>query len=101
MILRTQHFNQMPHFRVYYTDMDRRLLMIPAAATVCWAQQASPAADEAKQALIGRVQTYYQLMMDKKYRQAEVMVAEESKEDYYNGKKPGIWGFDFSGVGLG
>jgi hypothetical protein len=87
-------FNRMPGFRVYYTDMDKRLLLFPAAATVCWAQQANPAADEAKQALIGRVEEYYKLMIAKQYRQAEAMVATESKDDYYNGKKPDIRGFD-------
>jgi hypothetical protein len=81
--------------------MNKRLLFFPAAATVCWAQQAAPAADEAKQALIGRVQDYYRLMVDKKYRQAEAMVADESKEDYYNGKKPDIRGFDVMSVALG
>jgi hypothetical protein len=80
--------------------MDRRLLAFPAAATVCWAQQTAPAADEAKQALIGRVQTYYQLMVDEKYRQAEALIAEESKDDYYNGKKPKIKGFDLMSVAL-
>jgi len=66
------------------------------------AQQTSPAADEAKQALIGRVQEYYKLLQDKKFRQAEKrLVAEESKEDYYAGKKPDIKGFDIARVEVG
>ena len=63
--------------------MDRRLLF-PAIAATAWAQQPSQPSTEA---LRDRVQQYYQMMVDKKYRQAEAMVAMESKEDYYNGKK--------------
>jgi hypothetical protein len=80
--------------------MDRRLLFFPAAAVV-WAQQTPPAAEEAKRALVSRVQQYYQLMLDKKYRQAEAMIAEDSKEDYYNGKKPDIRGFEITRVEMG
>ncbi|MCU1324868.1 MAG: hypothetical protein JWN34_238 [Bryobacterales bacterium] len=71
--------------------MDRRLLY-PAITVTAWAQQqpAQPAAE----ALRDRVQEYYQLMVDKKYRQAEAMVAEESREDYYNGRKPDLKGFE-------
>jgi hypothetical protein len=78
-------------------NMDRRLLLFPTAAVV-WAQQTPPAAEEAKQALISRVNQYYQLMQDKKYRQAEAFVAEESKDDYYDGKKPDIKGFEVTRV---
>jgi hypothetical protein len=75
--------------------MNRRLFFYPAAASVVWAQQqATPAEDEAKKALEARAQTYYQLMVEKKYRQAEALVAEESKEDYYAGNKPDIKGFE-------
>jgi hypothetical protein len=91
----TATFNQMPLFRVYYISMNRRLFFYPAAASVVWAQQqATPAEDEAKKALEARAQKYYQLMVEKKYRQAEVLVAEESKEDYYAGNKPDIKGFE-------
>ena len=90
-------------WRVYYVHMDRRLLFFPAAATVCWAQPqaGSVAAEESKQALIGRVQQYYQMMVDKKYRQAEAFVADDTKEDYYGGKKPDIKGFDIMTVTVG
>jgi hypothetical protein len=77
--------------------MDRRLLF-PAAAATVWAQQVSPAAAEAEKALRDRVQQYYQLQVEKKFRQAEAMVAEDSKEDYYNGKKPNIRGFSIDRV---
>ena len=59
------------------------------------------AAEESKQALIGRVQQYYQMMVDKKYRKAEAFVADDTKEDYYCGKKPDIKGFDIMTVNLG
>jgi len=73
--------------------MDRRLLF-PAVAITAWAQQTSPATAEAEKALRDRVQQFYQFQVDKKYRQAEGMVAEESKDDYYNGRKPDIRGFE-------
>jgi hypothetical protein len=76
--------------------MDRRLLY-PAVAMTAWAQQpAQPTAE----ALRDRVQQYYQLMVDKKYRQAEAMVADDSKEDYYAGKKPDLKAFDIMNIDL-
>ena len=47
--------------------MDIRLLF-PAVAATAWAQQTSPAAAKAEQALRERVQRFYQLQQDKKYR---------------------------------
>lgn len=73
--------------------MDRRLLIFPLAGVV-WAQQTAPDAEEAKQALVARVKQYYQLLLEKKFRQAEGLVAEESKDDYYNRQKPEIKGFE-------
>ncbi|HXJ43262.1 MAG TPA: hypothetical protein VNH18_28535 [Bryobacteraceae bacterium] len=79
--------------------MDRRLLF-PALAASAWAQQAPQPAQPAVEALRDRVQQYYQLMVDKKYRQAEAMVAEDSKEDYYNSKKPDLKGFGIMSLDL-
>ena len=79
--------------------MDRRFLF-PALAATAWAQQAPQPAQPNVEALRDRVQQYYQLMVDKKYRQAEAMVAEDSKEDYYNGKKPDIRAFDIMSIDL-
>jgi len=93
-------FNLIKLRRVYYMYMNRRLFYFPAVAATVWAQQASPAEEESKKALISRVQAYYQLMTEKKYRQAEAFVAEESKEAYYNGKKPDIRGFEILKVEL-
>ena len=77
--------------------MDRRLLF-PVIAITAWAQQqpAQPAAE----ALRDRVRQYYQLMVEKKYRQAEAMVAEESKDDYYAGQKPEIKAFEITMLDL-
>jgi len=80
--------------------MNRRLFLLPAAAATVWAQQAAPAEEETKKALVARVTEYFRLMQEKKYRQAESMVADESKDDYYNGKKPDIKGFDIMKVDL-
>lgn len=88
------NYQPIPH--VYDIDMDRRLLF-PAIAATAWAQQPSQPAAEA---LRDRVQQYYQMMVDKKYRQAEAMVAMESREDYYNGKKPDLKGFEIMNLDL-
>lgn len=77
--------------------MDRRFLF-PALAATAWAQQ-QPAQPNVE-ALRDRVQQYYQMMVDKKYRQAEALVAEESKEDYYNGRKPDIKSFEITSINL-
>ena len=79
--------------------MDRRLLF-PAVAATAWAQQSNPAAVAAEKALRERAQTFYQLQTDEKYRQAEAMVADDTKDDYYNGKKPKIKGFTIDRIDL-
>jgi hypothetical protein len=79
--------------------MDRRLLF-PAVAITAWAQQASPAAAEAERALRERVTQFFQLQVDKEFRKGEAMVAEDSKDDYYNGSKPDIKGFSIQQVEL-
>jgi hypothetical protein len=77
--------------------MDRRLLF-PAVAITAWAQQPSPASAEAEAALRARVEKFYQLQVDKKFRQAEELVAEESKDAYYNGSKLNIKGFSIQQI---
>jgi len=79
--------------------MDRRILF-PAIAATAWAQQSSPDAAKAEQALRERVQQFYQLQQDEKYRQAESMVADDTKDDYYNSKKPKIRSFSIEKVEL-
>src|ERR1700691_5106919 len=79
--------------------IDRRFLF-PVAAVTAWAQQPAPAAAEAEAALRARVEQFYQLQVDKKFRQAEALVAEESKDDYYNRSKPDIKGFSIQEIQL-
>ena len=67
--------------------MDRRLLF-PAVADTAWAQQSSPEAVAAEKALRERVQQFYQLQQDKKYRDAEAIVADDTKDSYYAARNP-------------
>ena len=46
------------------------------------------------------MQKFYQLQQDKKFREAEVFVADDTKDLYYNGKKPDIKGFSIEKVQL-
>lgn len=68
--------------------MNRWLFLLLVATAVLRARQGSE--EETKNALAGRVNEYYKLMIAKKYRQAEDFVAKDAKEDYYNSKKPDI-----------
>jgi hypothetical protein len=77
--------------------IDRRFLF-PVAAVTAWAQQPSPASPEVEAALRARVEQYYQLQVDRKFRQAESMVAEDSKDDYYNRAKQDIKGFSIKQI---
>jgi hypothetical protein len=77
--------------------IDRRFLF-PVAAVTAWAQQPSPAVAEAEAALRARVEQFYQLQVDKKFRQAEAMVAEDSKDDYYNRAKQDIKSFSIQQI---
>jgi hypothetical protein len=79
--------------------MDRRLLF-PAVAVTAWAQQSSPEAVAAEKALRERVQQFYQLQQDGKHREAEAMVADDTKDLYYNAKKPDVRGFTIDKVQL-
>jgi hypothetical protein len=77
--------------------IDHRFLF-PVAAVTAWAQQPAPAAAEAEAALRARVEQFYQLQVDKKFRQAEALVAEESKDDYYNRSKLNIKQFSIQKI---
>ncbi len=69
-------------------------------AITAWAQQSSPEAVAAEQPLRERVQQFYQLQQDKKYREAEAFVADDTKDLYYNGQKANIRGFSIDRVEL-
>jgi hypothetical protein len=79
--------------------MDRRLIF-PAVAITAWAQQPAqpPGAAEAEAALRARVDEFYKLQVQKKFRQAEAMVADDSKDDYYDRAKQQISGFSLQQV---
>ena len=72
--------------------IDRRFLL-PLAAATAWAQQPSPEAAAAEAALRARVEQFFQLQVAKKYRQAEALVAEDSKDSYYEANKYNIKSF--------
>jgi hypothetical protein len=55
--------------------------------------QAAAPSPEVESALKSRVQDFYQLMVDHKFREGEQMVAEDSKDFYYDSKKPDIESF--------
>jgi hypothetical protein len=77
--------------------IDPRFLL-PVAAATAWAQQPSPPVAEVEAALRSRVEQFYQLQVDKKFRQAEALVAEESKDEYYNRSKLDIKGFSIQEI---
>src|SRR3954463_4961584 len=79
--------------------IDRRFLLPIAAATTAWAQQ-SPEAAQAEAELRARVDQFFQLQVDKKFRQAESMVADDSKDAYYDGNKYNIKGFKIDRIEL-
>ena len=79
--------------------IDRRFLF-PVAAVTAWAQQPSPAAAEAEAALRARAEQFFQLQVDKKYRQAEALVADDTKDPYYNGRKFDIKSFTIQRIEL-
>ena len=53
---------------------------------------------EVDSALKARVQEFYQLMVDHKFREGEQMVADDSKDFYYDAKKPEIKSFSIGKV---
>src|SRR4051794_20209879 len=80
--------------------IDRRFLLPIAAVTTVWAQQQSPEAAQAEAELRARVDQFFQLQVDKKFRQAESLVADDSKDAYYDGNKYNIKGFKIDTIQL-
>jgi hypothetical protein len=79
--------------------IDRRFLL-PVAAATAWAQQQPPEAAKAEAALRARAEQFFQYQVDKKYRQAESLVADDSKDSYYDGNKFNIRNFRIQKVEL-
>jgi|SRR5579871_21575 len=75
-----------------------RSLALLAASTLCFAQAPAPSATKApvevEQALRARVSEFYQFHMEGKFRQAEALVAEDSKDFFYGGQKTKYLSFE-------
>jgi hypothetical protein len=73
----------------------RMFLPAKSTALLCFAVilQAAAPSPEVDSALKSRVQEFYQLMVDHKFRQGEEMIAEDSKDFYYDSTKPDIKSF--------
>ena len=71
--------------------MDRRWIIFPTIAVTSAAQ--TPATPASEKALRARVSEFFQLQVDKKFRQAEALVATESRDDYYDSSKPKMESF--------
>jgi hypothetical protein len=77
--------------------IDRSFLFLVIAITARAQQPAPPPAD-AEAALRARAEQFFQLQVDKKYRPAEAMVAEDTKDLYYDGRKFNINSFSIEKV---
>ncbi len=77
-----------------------RWLLFPIVAATLWAQGTAPAKARAEKALRARVDQFYTLQVQKKYRQAEAFVAEDTKDIYYNSHKSEMLGFSVTNVEL-
>jgi len=63
---------------------------------LCLAQGKPPAGVD--EALRARINQFFQFMVDAKYRQAESLIAEDSKDFYYNGQKPKYLSFELKTI---
>jgi hypothetical protein len=68
---------------------------ILALAVPAFCAEPPPAVD---QALRARITEFYQLQVDGKFRQAEQLVAEDSKDIYYESKKPDLKAFSIGAI---
>ena len=76
-----------------------RFTTVCLCAGLCLAQGAAdkpPAGVE--EALRARINQYFQLLVDNKYRQAEDLVAEDSRDLYYNANKPKYVSFELKTI---
>jgi hypothetical protein len=79
-----------------------RAVALSAFALLCFAQtppksQNDPPA-EVDQALRARITQFYQYLVDGKYRQAEALVAEDTKDLFYDNAKPKYQGFEIQHI---
>jgi hypothetical protein len=69
------------------------LLVVPAPAAQLATDVFRKAPPVVEEALRARIQAFYQLQIDGQGRQAEALVAEDTKDYYYNSNKPKYVGF--------
>lgn len=62
------------------------------------AQTTSPANVEAEKALRGRAEQFYQLEVDGKFRAAEALVADDTKDYYFNNGKPNMLSYKLGNI---
>lgn len=67
------------------------MIPIVTAATLC--AQVAPEPSAAEKALRERVTQFYQLQVEKKFRQAEAYIAADTRDLFYNASKPEIGSF--------
>lgn len=67
-------------------------------AGLCLAQPTGKPPAGVDEALRARIDQFFQLLVDAKFRQAEALVAEDSKDAYYNGQKPTYLSFTIKGI---
>src|SRR5580692_7030921 len=79
--------------------MDRRLLF-PAIAVTAWAQQVSPASADAEKAVRARAEKFLQLEVDKNFRAAWALVADDTQDYFFNSGRPDIRSFVIDKVEL-
>ena len=71
------------------------LTAAPLAANENPFREAPP---EVEEALRGRVTEFYTLFQQRKYRKAEALVAEDSRDFFYESSKKPILGFEISSI---
>jgi hypothetical protein len=76
----------------------KRMMASVLVAGAAWGQQAAPDPAEAEKALRQRVQEFYQLQVDKKFRAAEAYIAEDTKDLFYASGKPDLASFSIAKI---
>jgi hypothetical protein len=75
-----------------------RFLSLTLPLTFAFVLCAAEAPSEVDQALRGRIDEFYKLQIDHQFRKAERLIAEESKEFYYEAKKPDIRSYSVDSI---
>jgi hypothetical protein len=84
-----------------------RIVLLALLGTAAFAQKEAPPADkppaekappELERAVLARVNEFYTMMVKQQYRQAEALIAEDTKDYYYGGSKPEVRKFEILGV---